>query len=56
MKQLVYQGNWTKYEAIILAVAHDEFKAFDFEKYYTYGAVIFDTKAVVNRQWVDGRL
>lgn len=44
------------YEAVILAVAHDEFKDIDFEKYYKNGAVIFDTKAVVDRQWVDGRL
>ena len=45
-----------KYQAILLAVAHDEFKTFDFEKYYTNGAVIFDVKAVVDRRWVDGRL
>jgi len=45
-----------KYEAIVLAVAHDEFKAIDFEKYFKGGAVIFDAKAVVDRRWVDGRL
>ncbi len=45
-----------KYEAILLAVAHDEFKTFDFEKHHNAGAVIFDAKAVVNRRWVDGRL
>jgi len=44
------------YEAIVLAVAHDEFKEIDFEKYYTNGTVIFDAKAVVDRRWVDGRL
>jgi UDP-N-acetyl-D-galactosamine dehydrogenase len=44
------------YEAIVLAVAHDEFKTFEFEKYYKRGAVIFDAKAVVDRRWVDGRL
>jgi len=44
------------YEAIVLAVAHDEFKDIDFEKYHTGGAVIFDAKAVVDRRWVDGRL
>jgi len=44
------------YEAIVLAVAHDEFKEIDFEKYYNEGAVIFDAKAVVDRRWVDGRL
>jgi UDP-N-acetyl-D-glucosamine/UDP-N-acetyl-D-galactosamine dehydrogenase len=45
-----------KYDAILLAVAHDEFNEFDFEKYYTAGAVVFDAKAVVDRRWVDGRL
>jgi UDP-N-acetyl-D-galactosamine dehydrogenase len=44
------------YEAVILAVAHEEFKSFDFEKHYRQGAVIFDAKAVVDRRWVDGRL
>ncbi len=45
-----------KYQAVLLAVSHDEFKKFDFEKYYKAGAVIFDAKAVVDRRWVDGRL
>jgi nucleotide sugar dehydrogenase len=45
-----------KYEAILLAVAHDEFKSIDFEKYYKDGAVVFDAKAVIDRRWVDGRL
>lgn len=44
------------YSAVILAVAHDAFKSFDFEKYCRRGSVIFDTKAVIDRQWVDGRL
>jgi len=45
-----------KYKAILLAVAHDEFKAIDFEKYHNEGAVVFDAKAVIDRRWVDGRL
>ncbi|MGC3977980.1 MAG: UDP binding domain-containing protein, partial [Paludibacteraceae bacterium] len=45
-----------KYSAIVLAVAHDEFKDFNFERYYTEGAVVFDAKAVVDRRWVDARL
>lgn len=45
-----------KYEAIILAVAHDEFLNFDFEKYYKTNAVVFDAKAIINRRWVDSRL
>ena len=45
-----------KYQAVLLAVAHDEFKSFDFEGQHNAGAVIFDAKAVVDRRWVDGRL
>ena len=45
-----------KYQAILLAVAHDEFKEIDFGKYYNNGTVVFDAKAVVDRRWVDGRL
>ncbi len=45
-----------KYAAILLAVAHDEFKSFDFKKHFDRGAVIFDTKAFIDRRWVDGRL
>ncbi|NDP21663.1 MAG: nucleotide sugar dehydrogenase [Paludibacter sp.] len=44
------------YEAVLLAVAHDDFKEIDFEKFYKSGAVVFDTKAVIDRRWVDGRL
>ena len=45
-----------KYDGVLLAVAHDEFKSIDFEKYYNDGSVVFDAKAVVDRRWVDGRL
>ena len=44
------------YNAIIVAVAHDEFKAFDFAKYKTQGAIIYDVKAFVDRELVDARL
>jgi len=45
-----------KYQAIIVCVAHDEFKDFDFEKYKNENAVIFDVKAFVDRELVDARL
>jgi UDP-N-acetyl-D-galactosamine dehydrogenase len=45
-----------RYEAVILAVAHDVFQTFDFEKYHAGGAVVFDVKAVVDRRFTDGRL
>ena len=45
-----------QYQAIIVCVAHDEFKAFDFGKYKNENAVIFDVKAFVDRDLVDARL
>ncbi len=47
----------TSYDAIILAVAHTEFKELDFHK-LTNGnnAVIFDTKSFIERKLVDARL
>ena len=44
------------YSAIILAVAHDEFKTINFEKHHKSGGVLFDVKAVIDRKWVDARL
>ena len=45
-----------KYAAVILAVAHNAFLTLDFEKYHQSNTVIFDIKAVLNREWVDSRL
>jgi UDP-N-acetyl-D-galactosamine dehydrogenase len=45
-----------KYDAVIVAVAHDEFLSIDFNKYKANNAVIFDTKACIDRNIVDGRL
>jgi len=45
-----------KYQAIILAVAHKEFLDIDFDSLKTADTVIFDTKAVLERTIVDGRL
>ncbi|WP_449437265.1 nucleotide sugar dehydrogenase [Pedobacter steynii] len=44
------------YDAIIVAVAHDEFLHFDYSKIKKSNSVIFDTKACLNRTLVDGRL
>ncbi len=44
------------YAAIIACVCHDQFKTFDFKKYHDHGAVVFDVKNFVNRDFVDGRL
>jgi UDP-N-acetyl-D-galactosamine dehydrogenase len=45
-----------KYEGIIVAVAHNEFLQFDFQEYKQGNCVIFDTKAFLDRELVDGRL
>lgn len=46
-----------QYDAIILAVCHDEFLKFDFSSLKnTQKAVVFDTKSFLNRELVDGRL
>jgi len=46
----------TNYQSIVVAVAHDEFLNLDFSTYKKSNTVIFDTKAVVDRQYIDGRL
>lgn len=46
-----------KYDAIILAVSHNEFLHLDYEKIRSgKSTVIFDTKAFLNRDVIDGRL
>ncbi|WP_160714462.1 nucleotide sugar dehydrogenase [Chitinophaga solisilvae] len=46
-----------KYDAIILAVAHNEFLAIDFNTLKSgVDAVVFDTKAFLSKELVDGRL
>jgi len=44
------------YDAIIVAVAHNEFLQFDYQKIRRNNGVIFDTKACLDRSLVDGRL
>lgn len=44
------------YNAVILAVAHKEFDQIDYGRLKKTGTVLFDTKAVIDRNWVDSRL
>lgn len=45
------------YQAIIIAVAHNEFKTIDFKAIKAAGnSVVFDTKGFLDREVVDGRL
>ena len=45
-----------EYDAIVLAVAHREFKDLDVSKYEKSEAVVFDIKGILPRELVDGRL
>ena len=45
-----------QYDAIVLAVAHREFKDFDIIKHRKSNTVVFDIKGILPRDLVDGRL
>jgi UDP-N-acetyl-D-glucosamine/UDP-N-acetyl-D-galactosamine dehydrogenase len=46
----------TIYNAVIVTVAHKEFIDFDYSKFNIKNSVIFDTKACLDRSFVDARL
>lgn len=46
----------SQYDAIILAVSHDEFAQLDYSLITNCNTVIFDAKSVISRDLVDGRL
>jgi len=46
----------THYDGVIVAVAHNEFLSLDYKQFKSRNAVIFDTKACIDRSLVDGRL
>lgn len=48
--------NGKKYDSVIVAVAHNEFLSIDFKQLQANNTVIFDTKAFIDRNLVDGRL
>ncbi len=48
--------NGQTYDVILLAVAHNEFLTLDFNKIKNDDTVIFDAKAILNRDIVDARL
>jgi UDP-N-acetyl-D-galactosamine dehydrogenase len=45
-----------KYDSIIIAVSHNEFISIDLDKLKKENAVVFDTKACIDRNLVDARL
>ncbi len=54
--ELIDQIEPKSYKAIVLAVSHNEFKTLDIENLKEGDAVVFDTKAFLDRKWVDARL
>lgn len=44
------------YDAVVLAVAHDEFKIMDIPGFKKEFGIIFDIKAIIDKSLVDGRL
>ncbi|TAF66144.1 MAG: nucleotide sugar dehydrogenase [Cytophagales bacterium] len=45
-----------KYDAVVLAVAHEEFKTLDFGAFQQENTVIYDVKSFLKKQEVDARL
>jgi len=45
-----------QYDAIVLAVGHNEFLKINFEKSLKNPRVIYDVKGILSKQMVDGRL
>ncbi|MEO6850006.1 MAG: nucleotide sugar dehydrogenase [Mucilaginibacter sp.] len=48
--------NSVKYDALIVAVAHQDFLKLDCQKIIRHNGVIYDTKGCLDRKLVDGRL
>lgn len=44
------------YDAVILAVAHQQFREIDFSRFKQQGTLIFDAQGFIERDLVDGRL
>jgi UDP-N-acetyl-D-galactosamine dehydrogenase len=54
--KLLPKLNGKKYDAVIVAVAHDDFSKVDFNGLKENNTVIFDTKSILDRSLVDARL
>lgn len=52
----VAEGSYDTYDAIILAVAHDEFLQLDLAKFKNSNSVVFDCKGILDRREVKARL
>ncbi|MFC5285188.1 nucleotide sugar dehydrogenase [Pedobacter alpinus] len=45
-----------KYQAVVITVAHQEFMTIDFSEFQKNQAIVFDTKSIIDRAFVDARL
>ncbi|RZJ85657.1 MAG: nucleotide sugar dehydrogenase [Chryseobacterium sp.] len=54
--ELIAEDDFTAYHAVILAVSHQKFLSLDYGRFKKQGAIIFDTKSFINREFVDARL
>jgi UDP-N-acetyl-D-galactosamine dehydrogenase len=48
--------NTQSFDAVILAVAHEEFKSLDFQKLKQENVILFDIKSILPKDQTDGRL
>jgi UDP-N-acetyl-D-galactosamine dehydrogenase len=53
---VIHQIDAQKYQAVIIAVAHSQFHNIDFSLFKANNAVVFDTKSIIDRNFVDARL
>jgi len=53
---LIEELDLSKYQAVVLSVAHNDFATIDFKKLKNKEVVIFDTKAVIDFENLDARL
>lgn len=54
--QLLTQIPDVKYIGVIIATGHKEFIKLDYKRYKEEGAIIFDTKSIIPREYTDARL
>ncbi|RZK40521.1 MAG: nucleotide sugar dehydrogenase [Pedobacter sp.] len=53
---LIAKEDFKKYNAVILAVSHQKFLELDYNQFRTDGAIVFDTKSFIDREFIDARL
>ncbi|WP_426326545.1 nucleotide sugar dehydrogenase [Pedobacter sp. R-06] len=54
--EMIDSGQFKHYDAVILAVAHQQFLDIDYSSIKEKGTLIFDTKSFIDRNLVDARL